>query len=93
VHSLRAALFAHTAQALFTGRYPLLSLMHLHYPLMNFPIIFKFPNFQIFKLKAYLRNTKMTIQKHFLFSLGLTSMSDASSFRDAMLSKIVLAQY
>lgn len=35
----------------------------------------------------------MSIQKHFLFSLGLTSMSDASSFRDAMLAKIVLAQY
>ncbi|MDB5147554.1 MAG: hypothetical protein JWQ57_1574 [Mucilaginibacter sp.] len=32
-------------------------------------------------------------QMHFLFSLGLTSMSDASSFRDAMLAKIVLAQY
>jgi hypothetical protein len=29
----------------------------------------------------------MSIQKHFLFSLGLTSMSDASSFRDAMLCK------
>ncbi len=37
--------------------------------------------------------TIMSIQKHFLFSLGLTSMSDASSFRDAVLSKIVLAQY
>ena len=35
----------------------------------------------------------LRIQKHFLFSLGLTSMSDASSFRDAMLNKIVLAQY
>jgi len=35
----------------------------------------------------------MSIQKHFLFSLGLTSMSDASSFRDAMLAKNVLAQY
>jgi hypothetical protein len=37
--------------------------------------------------------TMLSIQKHFLFSLGLTSMSDASSFRDAMLAKIVLAQY
>ncbi len=35
----------------------------------------------------------MSIIKSFYFSLGLTSMSDASSFRDAMLSKIVLAQY
>jgi hypothetical protein len=35
----------------------------------------------------------MSIQMHFLFSLGLTSMSDASSFRDAVLAKIVLAQY
>jgi len=35
----------------------------------------------------------LRIQKHFLFSLGLTSMSDACSFRDAVLAKIVLAQY
>jgi hypothetical protein len=35
----------------------------------------------------------LRIQKHFLFSLGLSSMSDASSFRDAVLAKIVLAQY
>lgn len=35
----------------------------------------------------------LRIQKHFLFSLGLTSMSDASSFRDAVLAKIILAQY
>ncbi len=35
----------------------------------------------------------MSIHKHFLFSPGPTSMSDASSFRDAMLAKIVLAQY
>ena len=35
----------------------------------------------------------LRIQKHFLFSLGLTSMSDASSFRDAVLAQIVLAQY
>ncbi|MET3502410.1 hypothetical protein FHW88_004809 [Mucilaginibacter sp. SG538B] len=35
----------------------------------------------------------LRVQMHFLFSLGLTSMSDASSFRDAMLAKIVLAQY
>ena len=33
------------------------------------------------------------IQCHFLYSLGLTSMSDASSFRDAVLARIVLAQY
>jgi len=35
----------------------------------------------------------LRIQKYFLFSLGLTSMSDASSLRDAVLAKIVLAQY
>ncbi len=44
-------------------------------------------------IRILLYNQFMSIQKHFLFSLGLTSMSDASSFRDAVLAKIVLAQY
>ncbi len=35
----------------------------------------------------------MSIKKQFYFSLGLTSMSNASSFRDAVLAKNVLAQY
>jgi hypothetical protein len=35
----------------------------------------------------------MCIKKQFYFSLGLTSMSDASSFRDAVLATAVLAQY
>lgn len=35
----------------------------------------------------------MHIIKGFYCSLGLTSMSGASLFRDAVLSKIILAQY
>lgn len=35
----------------------------------------------------------MSIKKQFYFSLGLTSMSNSSSFRDAVLSKISLAQF
>jgi len=45
------------------------------------------------KITLTLYHQIMSIQRHFLFSLGLTSMSDASSFRDAVLAKIVLAQY
>jgi len=54
----------------------------------DFPTICSFK-----KIAILLYNQFMSIQMHFLFSLGLTSMSDASSFRDAVLAKIVLAQY
>lgn len=35
----------------------------------------------------------MSISKQFYFSLGLTSMSRSAMFRDAVLAKIVLAQF
>jgi len=63
-----------------------------HYNKYNFYNLFNYlASFE--KITLTLHNQIMSIQRHFLFSLGLTSMSDASSFRDAVLAKIVLAQY